>query len=96
MAIFGGRECPYVLAGDLVLLALAIAFPARHRLRCGYRDFEISLLAAAWLVPLVARYRRRHRHTLRPYRAARAAWIHLAGAALDHAVANQTQRVAQA
>jgi hypothetical protein len=72
MAIFGGRECPYVLACDLVLLALAIAFPARHRLRCGYRDFEISLLAAAWLVPLVARYRRRHRHTLRPYRAARA------------------------
>jgi hypothetical protein len=94
--IFGGRECPYVLDYDLVVLALAIAFPARRGLRCGFRDFEISLLAAAWLVHIVARHRRRHRHTLGPYRAARAVWIHLADAALDHAVANQTQRVAQA
>jgi len=46
---------PYVLDYDLVVLAVAIAFLARHGLRCGFRDFEISLLAAAWLVPLLSR-----------------------------------------
>ncbi|MGB8401588.1 glycosyltransferase family 87 protein [Bradyrhizobium sp.] len=46
---------PYVLDYDLVVLAVAIAFFARHGLCCGFRDFEISLLAAAWTVPLVSR-----------------------------------------
>lgn len=46
---------PYVLDYDLVVLAVAIAFFARHGLRCGFRDFEISLLAAAWIVPLLSR-----------------------------------------
>ena len=46
---------PYVLDYDLVVLALAIAFLARHGLRHGFRDFEISLLAAAWIVPLLSR-----------------------------------------
>jgi hypothetical protein len=46
---------PYVLDYDLVALAVAIAFFARHGLRCGFRDFEISLLAAAWIVPLLSR-----------------------------------------
>jgi hypothetical protein len=46
---------PYVLDYDLVVLAVAIAFFARHGLRHGFRDFEISLLAAAWIVPLVSR-----------------------------------------
>jgi Glycosyltransferase family 87 len=46
---------PYVLDYDLVVLAIAIAFYARHGLRCGFRDYEISLLAAAWIVPLVSR-----------------------------------------
>ena len=46
---------PYVLDYDLVVLAVAIAFFARHGLRSGFRDFEISLLAAAWLVPLLSR-----------------------------------------
>jgi hypothetical protein len=46
---------PYVLDYDLVVLAVAIALLARHGLRCGFRDFEISLLAAAWLVPLLSR-----------------------------------------
>jgi hypothetical protein len=46
---------PYVLDYDLVVLAVAIAFFARHGLLHGFRDFEISLLAAAWIVPLLSR-----------------------------------------
>ena len=46
---------PYVLDYDLVVLAVAIAYLARHGLRCGFRSFEISLLAAAWMVPLLSR-----------------------------------------
>jgi hypothetical protein len=38
---------PYVLDYDLIVLAVAIAFFARHGLSRGFRDFEISLLAAA-------------------------------------------------
>lgn len=46
---------PYVLDYDLVVLAVAIAFFARHGLAHGFRDWEISLCAAAWLVPLLSR-----------------------------------------
>jgi hypothetical protein len=46
---------PYVLDYDLVVLAVAIAFLARHGLSRGFRTFEISLLAAAWIVPLLSR-----------------------------------------
>jgi len=46
---------PYVLDYDLVVLAVAIAFFARHGLSRGFRCFEISLLAAAWIVPLLSR-----------------------------------------
>ena len=46
---------PYVLDYDFVVLAVAIAFLARHGLNHGFRDFEISLLAAAWIVPLLSR-----------------------------------------
>jgi hypothetical protein len=46
---------PYVLDYDLVVLAVAIAFFARHGLVEGFRSFEISLLAAAWIVPLLSR-----------------------------------------
>src|SRR5271169_6891367 len=46
---------PYVLDYDLVVLAVAIAFFARHGLNRGFRSFEISLLAAAWMVPLLSR-----------------------------------------
>jgi hypothetical protein len=46
---------PYVLDYDFVVLAVAIAFFARHGLRHGFRDFEISILAAAWIVPLLSR-----------------------------------------
>jgi hypothetical protein len=46
---------PYVLDYDLVVLAVAIAFFARYAFSRGFRDDEISLLAAAWLVPLLSR-----------------------------------------
>jgi Glycosyltransferase family 87 len=46
---------PYVLDYDLVALAVAIAFLASHGLNRGFRSFEISLLAAAWIVPLLSR-----------------------------------------
>jgi hypothetical protein len=46
---------PYVLDYDLVVLAVAIAFFARHGFARGFRDYEISLCVAAWLVPLVSR-----------------------------------------
>jgi hypothetical protein len=46
---------PYVLDYDLVVVAIAIAFFARHGFDRGFRDYEISLLAAAWIVPLLSR-----------------------------------------
>jgi hypothetical protein len=46
---------PYVLDYDLVVLAVAIAFLVRHGLNEGFRDYEISALAAAWIVPLLSR-----------------------------------------
>jgi hypothetical protein len=46
---------PHVLDYDLVVLAVAIAFFVRHGLKRGFRNFEISLLAAAWIVPLLSR-----------------------------------------
>jgi hypothetical protein len=46
---------PYVLDYDLVVLAIAIAFFARYGLAHGFRDYEISVLAFVWIVPLVAR-----------------------------------------
>jgi len=45
----------YVLDYDLVVLAVAIAFFACHGLSRGFHDYEISLLAAAWMVPLLSR-----------------------------------------
>ncbi|MGC2780419.1 MAG: glycosyltransferase family 87 protein [Bradyrhizobium sp.] len=46
---------PYVLDYDLVVLAVAIIFFVRHGLAHGFRDYELSLLAAAWIVPLLSR-----------------------------------------
>jgi glycosyl transferase family 87 len=46
---------PYVLDYDLVVLAVSIAFLARYGFKCGFRNYEISLLAAAWFVPLISR-----------------------------------------
>jgi hypothetical protein len=46
---------PYVLDYDLVVLAVAIVYFTRHGLKHGFGSFEISLLAAAWIVPLLSR-----------------------------------------
>lgn len=46
---------PYMLDYDLVATAVPIAFLVRHGLSNGFRKFEISLLALAWIAPLMAR-----------------------------------------
>jgi len=46
---------PYVLDYDLVVLAISIAFLVRHGFAGGFRDYEISALAAAWIMPLLSR-----------------------------------------
>jgi alpha-1,2-mannosyltransferase len=46
---------PYALDYDLVVLAPAIAFLAAHGLRQGFAPWEITLLVALWVLPLVAR-----------------------------------------
>ncbi len=46
---------PHVLDYDLVILALAIAFTVSAGVESGFGDYEISVLAAAWIVPLLSR-----------------------------------------
>jgi len=46
---------PYVLDYDLVVAGISIAYLARLGLARGFRAFEITLLAAAWTVPLLSR-----------------------------------------
>ena len=46
---------PYVLDYDLVVLAISIAFFARHGFVRGFRPYEITILASAWAVPLMSR-----------------------------------------
>ena len=46
---------PYVLDYDLMILAVAIAFYVRHGLARGFHNFELSLLAFAWIAPLLSR-----------------------------------------
>jgi glycosyl transferase family 87 len=97
LAIASLLATPYVLDYDLVVLAVAIAFFARHGLTHGFGDYEISVLAAAWIMPLLTRG------------IAGATGVPLGlivlltlyglvlrRAVLDHAAANGTQRIAQA
>jgi alpha-1,2-mannosyltransferase len=46
---------PHVLDYDLMILAPTIAFMVAAGAARGFRDFEITLLAAAWIAPLLAR-----------------------------------------
>ncbi len=46
---------PHVLDYDLMLLGPAIAFMVASGAATGFRRYEITLLAVAWIVPLVAR-----------------------------------------
>lgn len=55
LAIASLLATPYVLDYDMVVLAIAIAFFARHGFAHGFRDGEISVLAFAWIAPLLTR-----------------------------------------
>ncbi len=46
---------PHALDYDLTILGPAIAFFVASSWSNGFRDFDISLLAAAWITPLLAR-----------------------------------------
>ena len=46
---------PYVLDYDLVVLGVSIAFLARHGLKRGFHPYEATVLAIAWIMPLLAR-----------------------------------------
>jgi alpha-1,2-mannosyltransferase len=46
---------PHVLDYDLMILAPAIAFMVAACAARGFRDYEITLLAVAWMAPLLAR-----------------------------------------
>ena len=46
---------PFVLDYDLVVLSISIAFLVRHGFARGFRDYEISELAASWIMPLLSR-----------------------------------------
>ena len=46
---------PHILDYDLMLLGPSIAFLVAARASAPFRDYEISLLAATWLVPLLSR-----------------------------------------
>jgi Glycosyltransferase family 87 len=55
LAVASLLATPYVLDYDLVVVAVSIAFLVRHGLARGFRDYEVSLLAAAWIAPLLSR-----------------------------------------
>jgi alpha-1,2-mannosyltransferase len=55
LAVASLLATPYVLDYDLVVLGIAIVYFARLGLNQGFRTCEISLLAAAWIAPLLSR-----------------------------------------
>ena len=60
---------PHALDYDLTILGPAIAFMVASSWSNGFRDFDISLLAAAWITPLFARgIAGADRHPARPDR----------------------------
>jgi Glycosyltransferase family 87 len=88
---------PYVLDYDLVVLAVAIAFFARHGLQHGFRNYEISLLAAAWVAPLLSRGVAGATGIPLGLMVMLAFYGFVLGRALhDHAIANEKHRLAQA
>lgn len=88
---------PYVLDYDLVVLAVAIAFFAVHGLAHGFRDYEISVLAAVWLAPLLARSVAGATALPLGFAAVAALFIlTLRRAAFDVAASQRSERLAQA
>jgi alpha-1,2-mannosyltransferase len=55
LAIAAILATPYSLDYDLMLVAPAIAFMAAYGIRHGFAAWEKTLLAALWIVPLIAR-----------------------------------------
>ncbi len=55
LAVGSLMATPYVLDYDMVVLAVALAFFVAHGLEHGFGDYEITLLAAVWIAPLVTR-----------------------------------------
>jgi hypothetical protein len=55
LAIGSLLATPYVLDYDLVVLAIAIAFVARHGLAHGFHSGEVNMLGVAWIMPLLTR-----------------------------------------
>jgi hypothetical protein len=55
LAIASLLATPYVLDYDLMVLAIAIAYCAGHGLQHGFRPYEITMLALAWIMPLLTR-----------------------------------------
>jgi hypothetical protein len=55
LIIAGLVATPYFLDYDLVALAPAGAFLVAHGLRRGFAPYEVSILEALWVLPLVAR-----------------------------------------
>jgi alpha-1,2-mannosyltransferase len=55
LAVASLLATPYVLDYDLVVIGLAIAYLARLGLAGGFRGFEIGVLAASWIAPLLSR-----------------------------------------
>ncbi len=87
---------PHVIDYDLTILAVAIAFFARHGFTTGFRDYEISILGAAWIAPLLARgVAGSHRRTAWAADAARALRGDFASRGLRtckrHAASNKTR-----
>lgn len=55
LAIASLLATPYVLDYDLVVLAITIAWFTRHGLTHGFKRYEITILAVAWIAPLLTR-----------------------------------------
>lgn len=55
LAIASLLATPYVLDYDLMVLAIAIAYFVSHGLKHGFKSYEINIVAAAWIVPLLTR-----------------------------------------
>lgn len=55
LAVGSLMATPYVLDYDMVVLAVAIAFFAAHGLKHGFGPYQITLLAAVWITPLLTR-----------------------------------------
>jgi hypothetical protein len=78
---------PYMLDYDLVILAVPLAYLARQGIETNFRPYEKIILAALWLLPLLARSLGNYHITLTP-----PLLILLMGLCLTHVLRPQTPR----